>query len=181
MKKKTILFFCTILIIGVIYWKFQPKIKAFLFERHAIEWSRDVKIKFEDFKQKPDLSSNKTTNYFIGIQLWSMNVIDAQAKTYFDKNQSWVKDTSSFDFSGSLKIIKLDFDLLESYTRRINREIDKIRYDENVVFSDIENLSLKIYQEYERKQEEFRKINMTLDEKEKYLRPIINDLLEEQD
>ena len=180
MKKITLIIIFSILILGLIYWNYKYDIKKIIFETHSIPWSENVKIQFKDFKQKPDYSSKNVIYFHHGILLVSNNEKDAYATTYFDKNQSWIKDTTKFDFQGSLKIQRLDFDLLESYTRQLNKEIDKIRYNDEIYFSDLENLLKVKMREYGDKSSElFSKNNMTFNEKEKYWRPIIDKMLSE--
>ena len=103
---------------------------------------------------------------------------DANVRAIFDKDQSWVKDTSDFDFQTELKLQQIRFDLYEVYARKFNREIDKIRNQKEMDFSDLERIGDMVYSELNNMESEIFNDSRSISERVKTWRPRIDSLLQ---
>lgn len=185
MKKRTKILATTILsltIVGVVYWEYRVEIADYFLLKHSIVWSKNVKIKYEDFQKAPDSDSEFDIHYYHGFFLYSSPIEKAYVKAFFDKNKSWVKDTTKFNFQELLVMEKIEFDLAECYARKFNREIDKIKGNENVSFNDLEKIGDKIYLEYDAARNQFyndkeRNVTQLIE----FWKPKIDKLLKESE
>jgi len=101
---------------------------------------------------------------------------DAEVKAMFDKNKSWIKDT--LNFKENMKLQKLRFDLYESYARKFNKEINKIKYDNDKSFSDLVKIGDKIYDELRIMEDSLYNTDLDKPELIEFWRPKIDKLLE---
>ena len=145
-------------------------------KKHVIFWSENVEIKPADFKAEADMNSDLNESWFHGFYLKSTNLKDAEVQALFDQNQSWIKDTT--DFKDLMKMQRLRFDLYESFARKFNREINKIKYREDKSFSDLEKIGDEIYEELLKVENSIYDTNMTRKEIVDFWRPRINKMLE---
>tara|TARA_B100000787_G_scaffold169889_1_gene162742 strand:+ start:3773 stop:4318 length:546 start_codon:yes stop_codon:yes gene_type:complete len=143
--KNLLIVISSVILIGILYWNFNVQIRGYLLSKHAIFWKKDVELKPSDFKAQIAQNSKSEIWVYFGLYLKSTNLKDAEVKAYFDKNKSWVKDT--LNFKDEIEFQKLRFDLYENYARKFNKEIDKIKFDEDKYFSDLEKIGDKIYSE----------------------------------
>lgn len=158
MKKRTKILTTSIIslsLVGLIYWEYRVDITNYFFLKHAIVWSKNVKIKYADFQEEPDLESEFDIYFYHGFFLKSSPIEEAYVKAFFDKSKSWVKDTTKFNFQELLVMEKIEFDLTEYYARKFNHEIDKIKHNENVSFNDLKKIGDKIYLEYDEARDKF--------------------------
>ncbi|WP_405567067.1 hypothetical protein [Polaribacter sp. Asnod6-C07] len=174
--RKIIISLVSIFIIGIIYWNYRVEINYYFLKKHVIFWSENVEIKPSDFKEKADMNSELNESWFHGFYLKSTNLKDAEVRALFDQNKSWIKDTTNF--KELMKIQKLRFDLYESFARKFNREINKIKYQENKSYSDLEKIGDKIYAELLKIDDSMYDRNMSRQERINYWRPKINEMLE---
>jgi len=177
MKKtrKLLIIISLILIIGIIYWNLRVQIHHYFFAKHAIFWKENVELKPTDFQAEINNNSESKILWFHGLYLKSTNLKDAEVKAVFDKNKSWIKDT--LNFKENMKLQKLRFDLYESYARKFNREINKIKYDDEKSFSDLKKIGDKIYSELQRMEDSIYNTDLEKPELIEFWRPKIDKLL----
>ena len=175
MKKRVIVVLTIVVLIGVIYWFFRFEIKNYFFSKHAVFWSENVELRPADFQAKVDYNSSSKIIWFHGLYLFSTNLKDAEVKAVFDKNQSWIKDT--VNFKENMKLQKLVFDLHESYARKFNKEINKIKFENNKSFSDLRIIGDKIYSELEIMKDSIYNSDLNQNALLKIWRPKINKML----
>ena len=174
--RKLLIIISSILIIGIIYWNFRIDIKHYFFSKHAIFWTENIDLEPSDFKAKVDLNSKSKIWWFHGLYLKSTNLKDAEVKAIFDKNKSWIKDTVNFE--ENMKLQKLRFDLYEIYARKFNKEINKVKYDKEKSFTDLEKIGDKIYKELQIMEDSIYKTDLSKPELIKFWRPKIDKLLD---
>ncbi|MFV0177100.1 hypothetical protein OBK27_09200 [Empedobacter falsenii] len=92
-----------------------------------IEWKKDVKLNFENFKNKP--VQTKVPQGFLESKLgWQIaetdgEVPDLKVFNRFDENNSWI----SMKHTGILNEMQLQFDLSELYARKIRKEFEILK------------------------------------------------------
>lgn len=92
-----------------------------------IEWKKDVKLNFENFKKKP--VQTKVPQGFLESKLgWQIaetdgEVPDLKVFNRFDENNSWI----SMKHTGILNEMQLQFDLSELYARKIRKEFEILK------------------------------------------------------
>jgi hypothetical protein len=143
--KSLLIIISSVILIGILYWNFNVQIRGYLLSKHAIFWKNNVELKLADFQAEIDQDSKSEISVYLGLYLKSTNLKDAEVKAYFDKNKSWIKDT--LNFKEKIEFQKLRFDLYENYARKFNKEIDKIKFDDDKYFSDLEKIGDEIYSE----------------------------------
>ena len=166
----------SVIIIGLTYWNTRIQIQYYFLKKHVVFWSENVEIKPSDFKAKAHLNSESNESWFHGFYLKTKNLKDAEVKALFDQNKSWIKDTT--DFKDLLKMQKLRFDLYESFARKFNREINKIKYRDDKSYADLEKIGDKIYAELLKVEDSIYNMDLPRKGKIKYWRPKINSMLE---
>ncbi|MFY0604882.1 MAG: hypothetical protein JXQ93_13160 [Flavobacteriaceae bacterium] len=174
--RKLLIIITSILIIGIIYWNFRIEIKHYFFKKHVVFWKENVELKPTDFQAEINNNSESKIWWFHGLYLKSTNLKDAEVKAIFDKNKSWIKDT--LNFKENMKLQKLRFDLYESYARKFNREINKIKYDNDKSFSDLEKIGNKIYAELQIMEDSLYNTDLEKPELIEFWRLKIDKLLE---
>jgi hypothetical protein len=150
MRKKIIWTLVSILIIIGIYLSHYA-IFSYFYLKHCIVWKKDLHMKYQDFQDDPDYDSDMDIVYWHGLYLTSRPYKKAEVVAVFDKNESWVKDTTKFNFQELLTIQKIAFDLTECYARKCNKEIERKGYDENgnqKPFKYLKEIKDSIYDEY---------------------------------
>ena len=177
--RKKILIIIPLIIIGILYFQFRHHITQYFFNQHVIYWSKDVNINFSDYEQKPKAESQLKIVDFHGLNLYAENIEKANVRAYFDKNRSWVKDSTNFNIEAVKQFQKLRFDLYEVYARKFNSEIDKIRHNPKTSFKDLENIGNRIYQELQMFEDEIYSGEYSTQERIEIWRPKINQLLED--
>ena len=80
-----------------------------------------------------------------------------------------------------MKFQQLNFDLYEVYARKFNKEINKIRYDDDKSFSDLKKIGDKIYAELEIMQDSIYETNLDAQELVKFWRPKIDNMLKQKE
>lgn len=179
--KKTIILISILLIIisGIIYWYFRIDIEHYFISKRVVFWKENVKLKPSDFQSEIDSNSEEEIWWSHGLYLKSTNFNDAKAFAIFEKNKSWIKDT--LNFSEKMKFQQLNFDLYEVYARKFNKEINKIRYDDDKSFSDLKKIGDKIYAELEIMQDSIYETNLDAQELVKFWRPKIDNMLKQKE
>ncbi|GGW65641.1 hypothetical protein DFQ11_10315 [Winogradskyella epiphytica] len=174
--QKIVIAIISVIIIGIIYWNTRIQIEYYFLKKHVVFWSENVEIKPSDFKAEANLNSDSNESWFHGLYLKSTNLKDAEVKALFDQNKSWIKDTT--DFKELMKMQKLRFDLYESFARKFNKEINKIKYRDDILYSDLEKIGTKIYAELLAVEDSIYKTDLPIEENIDYWRPKINRMLE---
>ena len=179
MRKSRIIFLLIGILagIGIIYWFFRTEIRDYFYSKHVVYWNENVRIKYSDFKDDIDYNSEHKMWYFHGMYLKTTDIKDAKVYTIFDQNKSWVKDTTTFDYKSELELQQVRFDLYEVYTRKFNKEIDKIKNLSGTYLSDLENIGDKIYFDLNRAEDKIFENNLTIKEKVEKWRPKVDSML----
>lgn len=136
------------LILIIIIWNNRVNIHEYFFSKHVIYWSENIEFSFNDFKDDPDYYLEYGLWHYTGFYLNVQNDKRKYVYTYFDKDKSWIKDTSSYNLKKELKLIKIRFNLLEAYARKANRRIDSLKSIKNANFNDINLITDNTYNEY---------------------------------
>lgn len=179
MRKKILLIIIPLVIIGISYFVLRNHISKYFFNQHVIYWSKDVKINFSDYEKKPQAESQLKIVDFHGLNLFAENIENANVRAYFDKNRSWVKDSTNFNVEAVKDFQKLRFDLYEVYARKFNSEIDKIRHNPKTSYADLENIGNRIYKELQMLEDEIYSGEYSTQERVEMWKPKIEKLLVE--
>jgi hypothetical protein len=76
-----------------------------------------------------------------------------------------------------MELQKLSFDMYEAYARKFNKEIDKIKYDDESSFSDLEKIGNSINIELRRMQNALYNTDLAPQKLVEFWRPKIDKLL----
>ncbi|MGV8814419.1 MAG: hypothetical protein ACOH2D_09950 [Gelidibacter sp.] len=174
--RTTIIILSSIILVGIIYWNTGIQIEYYFLRKHVIFWSENVQIKPSDFKANIDRDYDSNKSWFHGFYLKSTNLKDAEVKALFDQNKSWIKNTTNFE--ELMKMPKLRFDLYESFARKFNREINKIKYRTDKSYSDLEKIGDNIYANLLKVEDSIYVTDLPIQEKIDHWRPKINMMLE---
>ncbi len=149
MGKRKIIFFAILALIGFgfLYSNFRGQIKSYFFGKHIILWSENLIIKPSDFEGEIDNTSNAQISWYQGFYLISTNIKNTEAKAYFHKKKSWIRDTTNF--KQEMKLQRLNFDLYEFYARKYNGLIQKMKTDNNTTYKDLKKIGDQLYEEVE--------------------------------
>ena len=99
--------------------------------KNCIIWDENGKTSFNDFQAQPDNTSEMNLVFYHGFYLYSTPFNKPKVIAFFDRDESWVKDTTKFNYRDLLKLQKMAFNLTEVYARKCNAEIKKKGYDKN--------------------------------------------------
>jgi hypothetical protein len=161
----------------------RTEISSYLLLRHCIVWSENVKIEYQDFNEEPNKDSEMDMYFWHGITLKSSSFSKAKAIAIFDKNKSWVKDTTKFNFRELLVMQKVAFNLTECYARKFNNEIKNRGYNNDgsqKPYKDLEKIGDSIYDEYQMMEyqmlnDKYRNVTQLIE----YWKPKVDKMLEE--
>tara|TARA_R110002096_G_scaffold409122_2_gene608420 strand:+ start:1089 stop:1637 length:549 start_codon:yes stop_codon:yes gene_type:complete len=123
-----------------------------------IVWNEKTKLKWTDFKYDPNEKSFTVyTKVGLAARYNVYPPILFRSHTTFSPKESIVSDTTNID---DLRIAQAKFDLLETYRRKMEKEVDSLKQLENRTFkkSDFENLTERFYQSFEIEWESYRPI-----------------------
>ncbi|MFA9188486.1 hypothetical protein AAGV33_10150 [Flavobacterium sp. FBOR7N2.3] len=179
MKKKILIIIILLIIIGISCFLLRQQIKEYFFNQHVIYWSENVNINFSDYQKQPKTDSELNIMDFHGLYLFADKIEKANVRAFFDKNQSWVKDSTNFNVEAVKKFQKLRFDLYEVYARKFNSELNKIKYNPKTTYEDLENIGNEIYQELETFEDEIYSGDYSTKERVEIWKSKIDKLLEE--
>ena len=174
--RKIIITIISVIIIGFTYWNTRIQIQYYFLKKHVIFWSENLEIKPSDFKAKPNLNSDLNESWFHGFYLKTTNLKDAEVRALFDQNKSWIKDTTNF--KDLMKLQKLRFDLFESFARKFNHEINKVKYNDDKSYADLEKIGDIIYVELLKIDDSIYNFHSSRKAKIDYWRPKIDSMLE---
>jgi len=146
MKKKIIILSISVISIFILYRVFRYDIREYLKSRHIIRWSKNVKIYFKDYEGKANPKDDYNIHHYHGIYLKANNIKDAHAVAFFNKEKSWIIDSTNVP-NEEREIQLMRFNLHEYYARKINEEIDKIRNDNSTEFKVLEDIYNRNYSE----------------------------------
>ncbi|MGB3590099.1 MAG: hypothetical protein WBA16_00300 [Nonlabens sp.] len=142
-KIKLVVAACGFILLGSFFiWFFQYDLSYTYKTNDHIIWSRDVQIEPGDYIGSPPQGSTARSSAFIGMTLISGKLNKLRAEAYFDRSQSWIKDTTHFDFKTDLAIDKLVFDIFQLHAAEFNKYIDstsnfrEISFKERVLVGD---------------------------------------------
>ena len=151
---------------------------------NCIIWNENKKTKFEDFQAAPDKNSDFNLVFYHGFYLYSTPFNKPKVIAFFDRNESWVKDTTTFNYRELLKLQQIAFNLTEVYARKCNDEIEKKGYDENrnqKPFDYLKRIKDSVTDEYYSvKNQMLNENDKSVDELIDYWKPIINEMLKEK-
>ena len=174
-QKKRLFIISLIAIVGIVYWNSQADIKQYLFSKHVIFWEKNITLKPSDFQGDSNKNSKSKIWWHHALYLKSKNLKDAEVKAVFDKDKSWIKDASNF--KANMELQKLSFDMYEAYARKFNKEIDKIKYDDESSFSDLEKIGNSINIELRRMQNALYNTDLAPQKLVEFWKPKIDKLL----
>lgn len=113
----------------------------------TIHWRPDYKLKWEDFKGKPDSSSQFGAISYPGIK-YSLSAnedsFNVKVICFFIKSRSWSKLKSSDTL---LMHEQVHFDIAELFARRLRKAFAEYKFNYPTVGKDIDNLFLLNKQE----------------------------------
>lgn len=122
-------------------------------ERKTLEdkivWSKNRKLQWKDFVYKPN---EKAFKIYAKVGLSTRYNVDTpiqyRSKTTFSPTESIVSDTTNGNY---LRVAQLKFDLLETYRRRMEKEVDSLRVLEltDLQTSDLDELVNRYYKNFE--------------------------------
>jgi hypothetical protein len=115
----------------------------------TISWSSCYKLKWEDFKGKPDSTLEYEAITFSGIDsryIFTDTSFSFKATAFFIKQKSWKK---SFANDYALKHEQLHFDITEVFARKLNIELKKIKPVRATVKKIVSDLVQRIINEKE--------------------------------
>jgi hypothetical protein len=174
-QKKRLFIISLIAIVGFIYWNSQANIEQYLFSKHVIFWEKNRTLKPSDFQGDSNNNSKSKIWWHHALYLKSASLKDAEVKAVFDKDKSWIKDT--LNFKANMKLQKLSFDMYEAYARKFNKEINKIKEDDESTFSDLEKIGDNINIELRRMQNALYNTDLAPPKLVEFWRPKIDELL----
>ena len=109
---------------------------------YMIPWSKDVRLKFEDFHEDPDSASKFDALSMIGpwIKPSANSAKRLEIRTYFAKYGSWMKP--NVRIKELLEHENVHFDIAELFTRKIIMKYDsllRLNIEDHVVINLINN------------------------------------------
>lgn len=183
MKKKIkyiVIALSSVIILFFGYKYFSIKIKMYLLSEHVVYWKPNVIIKSQDFKKTPNSNNSSNVWSYHAIVLESTGLKNANAKAYFDKDRSWIKDSLDSNLEKDLISQKIIFDLYEVYARKFNKRIDLIRENKETSFSELNLIGKDIYNKVLMEQNEFYNSKLPVEEKNKIWRELVDEMLNEE-
>ena len=116
--------------------------------KDCIEWSEDKKLKWSDFKARPNrLSSNAAltdSGMSIGLKC-DGTTSEVTIQCFFDRSKSWTKNNES---KYLLAHEQLHFDITELFVRKLRKQLAALNNDCN-------KLSQKVQEYYDNNYKEF--------------------------
>jgi hypothetical protein len=174
-QKKRLFIISLIAIVGIIYWNSQADIKQYLFSKHVIFWKNNTTLKPSDFQGESNKNSKSKIWWHHALYLKASSLKDAEVKAVFNKDKSWIKDT--LNFKSKMKLQKLSFDLYEVYARKFNKEIEKIKENDDSSISDLEKIGDTINIKLRRMQNALYSTDLNPQKRVEFWRPKIDKLL----
>lgn len=95
--------------------------------KDTIYWNANRKLKWEDFKGRPDKSTNLLAMTQAGIGYTvacNDGILDLKIFCYFNVNQSWTKEKT--DAEELLRHEQVHFDITELYARKLRKRISEV-------------------------------------------------------
>jgi len=100
---------------------------------NKLEWNRNRKITWEDFKGFPKINSYDEAITASGIEFsktYRGDTLFISITSYFDKKTSWVKNKNATEYM--LKHEQVHFDISELYSRKLKKEISQLLLTDTV-------------------------------------------------
>lgn len=123
--------------------------------KDCIEWSGERKLKWSDFKGKPNrLSRNEAltdSGMSIGLKCDDRSS-EVTINCFFDRNGSWAKDDRT---PYLLAHEQLHFDITELFVRKLRKQIDKLGNDCKKLNEHIEEFYNENYKEFVQYQNDY--------------------------
>lgn len=95
-----------------------------------IYWSEDYKLTWDDFKAQPDFSiknaSALSSSGIVHSKGCKNGIIIYEVLSYFEKNESWVKEEARTDYH--LEHEQIHFDITELYARKLRKALSKEKF-----------------------------------------------------
>ena len=101
-------------------------LNSFAQSKDTIYWNINRKLTWEDFKGRPDKTTNllAMTQAGIGYEVACNNgELKLKIYCYFNAKKSWTKETDSDDL---LRHEQLHFDITELYTRQLRKKLSEV-------------------------------------------------------
>lgn len=114
---KSVLFFAFLLLTGL---------SSFAQAQDTIYWNANRKLTWEDFKGRPDKTTNllAMTQAGIGYEVACNNgELKLKIYCYFNVTKSWTKETDSEEL---LRHEQIHFDITELYTRMLRKKLSEL-------------------------------------------------------
>lgn len=111
--KKILLILISVVALIVLLWNFRLDMADYLFSKHVIYWSPNVELKCSGFRDESNSNPEYNAHYYYGLYLKANSTEKAFVRSYIDKNQSGIIDTTHSGLEKEMKIQKLLFDLNE--------------------------------------------------------------------
>jgi hypothetical protein len=108
-------------------------------------WNPEQPVKYSDFEGEIDWNSTDDIWCYHGLYLNSGMIDGPKVFAIFDKNLSWIKDTTDLNFQQELILQQMRFDLYEIYAREFNKAILKSCKSGKSSFKDHEKIGDSIY------------------------------------
>ena len=151
---------------------------------NCIIWNENRKTNFEDFQAEPNKNSDLNLVLYHGFYLYSTPFNKPKVIAFFDRNESWVKDTTKFNYRQLLKLQQIAFNLTEVYARKCNTEIERKGYYENGNQKSFEHLKrIKdsvTFEYYSVKNQMLNENDKSVEELIDYWSPKIDQMLKEK-
>lgn len=126
--------------------------------KDKIVWSPDSKLKWSDFTYDESEKNFKVyTKVGISARYNVHQPILFRSKTIFSPSESIASDTSDLM---NLRIAQAKFDLLETYRRTMEKEVDSFRNlnSNEILVSDFDKMTEHYYDEFEKEWESYKKM-----------------------
>ncbi len=164
------------------YYRFFRSVASDIVRDHKtkdlIYWYETNTITYSDFKDSPKNNYDANIGFFHGFIIEGNNIEETAVFAFFDRNQSWIKDTTKYNFQLELKKQKLLFDLTEVYSRKFNLRINHLRDGnsklDTIKYSDILNIRDKILKEYKKEIDEIYYFSDSIPKILETWRPIVD-------
>lgn len=99
-------------------------------EDNIVYWKEGYRLKWSDFKGKADKTTQMQALTFSSVKVHTESegsLLKVEVICFFDRNQSWAKDTGMTGAPLLLKHEQLHFDITELYARMIRQKVSLIK------------------------------------------------------
>lgn len=129
---------------------------SFLQTSSTIEWEKDRKLTWDDFKGKPEINSTKAALTYSSIHAqfgYNDKSLQYTITCSFDGMKSWGRIKNDY----ILKHEQGHFDLTEVFARKLNKDLSAYRFNKNTVGDDINRIYQSVVDELTMIQQKYDK------------------------